>query len=79
MDGVDEVVLSKMPLAEAVLTIWRLIADEDRLQTIFDRYRGRCYERSISFTVDGIRKRWRGEVVAAVENGGAQACHSVDW
>jgi len=49
MDSVDEVVLAKMPLAEAVLTVWRLIADGDRLQAIFDRYRGRCYEQSISF------------------------------
>lgn len=49
MDGIDSVVLAKMPLAEAILTVWRLIADEDRLQAIFNRYRGRCYEQSISF------------------------------
>jgi len=49
MDGVDSAVLAKMPLAEAVLTVWRLIADEDRLQAIFNRYRSRCYEQSISF------------------------------
>jgi hypothetical protein len=49
MDGVEESVLARMPLAEAVLTIWRCVADEDRLQAIFERHRGRCYERSISF------------------------------
>lgn len=49
MDGIERALLAKMPLAEAVLTVWRLIADEDRLQTIFDRYRGRCYEQTISF------------------------------
>lgn len=49
MDGVDPKVLRRMPLAEAVLTIWRFIADEGRLQAIFERYRGRCYQRSISF------------------------------
>lgn len=49
MDGVDESVLARMPLAEAALTIWRCMADEDRLQAIFERHRGRCYEQSISF------------------------------
>lgn len=49
MDGVNLAVLSKMPLAEAVLTLWRFLADEDRLQCIYDRHRGRCYEQSISF------------------------------
>jgi hypothetical protein len=49
MDGVDESVLAKMPLAEAVLVIWRLVADEDRLQAVFERHRGRCYQQSISF------------------------------
>lgn len=49
MDGVDGRVLARMPLAEAVLTIWRFIADEDRLQAIFERHRGRCYEGAISF------------------------------
>lgn len=49
MDGVNEVMLARMPLAEAVLTVWRFVADENRLQTVFDRYRGRCYEKSISF------------------------------
>ena len=50
MDGVDETVLAKIPLAEAVLTVWRFVADEDRLQAIFERHRGRCYEQSISFS-----------------------------
>jgi len=49
MEGVDKSVLARMPLAEAVLTVWRFIADEDRLQAVFDHHRGRCYEQSISF------------------------------
>jgi hypothetical protein len=49
MEGVDESVLAKMPLAEAVLTIWRFVADADRLQAIFERHRGRCYQQSITF------------------------------
>lgn len=50
MDGLEIAMLAKIPLAEAVLTVWRSIADEDRLQAIFDRYRGRCYEQTISFS-----------------------------
>jgi len=46
MDGIQEGILAKMPLAEAVLTVWRFVADEDRLQSVFERHRGRCYEQS---------------------------------
>lgn len=49
MEGFDEAMLAKLPLAEAVLTTWRFIADEERLQAIFNQYRGRCYEQTISF------------------------------
>src|SRR4051794_35897929 len=49
MDGVDPKVLARMPLAEAVLVVWRFVADESRLEGIFERHRGRCYEQSISF------------------------------
>jgi hypothetical protein len=49
MEGVDPKVLARMPLAEAVLVVWRVVADEERLQSVFERHRGRCYEQSISF------------------------------
>lgn len=49
MDGVDGGVLAKMPLAEAVLTLWRFVASEERLETLFAEHRGRSYERAISF------------------------------
>lgn len=49
MDGVQRELLAKMPLAEAVLLVWRHVADEDQLQAVFDRYRGRCYEQAITF------------------------------
>ena len=51
MEGVERELLSKMPLAEAVLSVWRSIADEKRLQEIFERHRGRCYEQVITFPV----------------------------
>lgn len=43
--------VARMPLAEAVLLFWRSIADEQRLQAVWDRHRGRCYDWEISFPV----------------------------
>jgi hypothetical protein len=40
-----------MPLAEAVLWLWRWVAREERLQSLWDRHRGRCYEKVISFSL----------------------------
>jgi hypothetical protein len=36
-------ILERMPLAEAVLTLWSWAGDEDHLGQIFERHRGRCY------------------------------------
>lgn len=40
---------AKMPLAEAVFEVFRYVGDETRLQAIFDRTRGRCYDDVIRF------------------------------
>jgi hypothetical protein len=42
-------VLARMPLAEAVLTLWCWVADEDYLNGVFEENRGRCYEKLLSF------------------------------
>lgn len=42
-------VCGRMPLAEAVLSMWRFVFDEQRLNGLWEQYRGRCYERIISF------------------------------
>jgi Transposase DDE domain len=42
--------LVRLPLAEAVLTLWRWVADADSLDQIFDDHRGRCYEKILSFS-----------------------------
>lgn len=42
-------VCARMPLAEAVLALWRYVFDEQRLNGLWDQYRGRCYEKVISF------------------------------
>ena len=41
--------LARLPLAEAVLTLWRWVADSGSLDQIFDDHRGRCYEKILSF------------------------------
>src|SRR5262245_45319923 len=40
---------AKMPLAEAVLQIFRYVGNDTRLQGIFDKERGRCYDDVIRF------------------------------
>ena len=49
MEGYLPEVMARMPLAEAVLTIWRWIADEKQLESLFERHRGRAYQRILSF------------------------------
>ena len=42
-------VWARMPLATAVLSIWRFVFDEQRLDSLWDQFRGRCYEKVITF------------------------------
>jgi hypothetical protein len=49
MAAVSPEVLARMPLAEAVLTMWCWIADDSYLKQIFDQHRGKCYEKILSF------------------------------
>lgn len=51
MDLPSKDVLARMPLAEAVLLLWRWVTCEERLAGLWDRFRGRCYERIISFSL----------------------------
>jgi hypothetical protein len=44
-------IFARLPLAEAVLTLWRWVADANALDLIFDTYRGRCYEKILSFSL----------------------------
>ena len=43
--------LARLPLAEAVMTLWRWVADSGSLDQIFDDNRGRCYEKILSFSL----------------------------
>ncbi len=51
MDDCDRSVLARLPLAEAVLRIWQWVASEGFLGTVFDKHRGRSYQRILSFGV----------------------------
>jgi hypothetical protein len=42
--------LARLPLAEAVLTLWRWAADADSVDQIFDEHRGRCYTKILVFS-----------------------------
>src|SRR5215813_2790524 len=44
-------ILSRLPLAEAVLSLWRWVADPLFLRAVFTRHRGLGYEKEISFGV----------------------------
>src|SRR5215475_4203536 len=44
-------ILSRLPLAEAVMSLWRWVADPLFLLSVFARHRGLGYEREISFGV----------------------------
>ncbi|MBV8126253.1 MAG: transposase [Planctomycetaceae bacterium] len=50
MDTPTRDLLARMPLAEAVLTLWRFIADAATLDSIFERNRGKCYQKVLSFS-----------------------------
>jgi len=49
MDAVDARAWQRVPLAEAVLTLWRFVADDERLAALFEEYRGRCYAKILEF------------------------------
>jgi hypothetical protein len=44
-------VLGRLPLAEAVLSLWRWVTDDLYLQELFDEHRGACYDKRIPFPV----------------------------
>lgn len=42
-------VWAKLPLAEAVVQVFQFVGTEARLEAIFDKHRGRCYDKQIRF------------------------------
>lgn len=51
MDRPSKAVLARMPLAESVLLLWQWVTNEDRMQSLWNGHRGRCYQKVISFAL----------------------------
>jgi hypothetical protein len=49
MEAIGKDVLARMPLAQAVLWLWRHVTAGERLQLIWQRFRGRNYDKLILF------------------------------
>jgi hypothetical protein len=45
----DREVLSRLPLAEAVLVLWQFVCDDQDLDDLYERHRGRTYHKKITF------------------------------
>jgi hypothetical protein len=44
-----EEALTHLPLAESVLRLWQQVADPVLLQELFEKHRGRAYQKTLSF------------------------------
>ena len=51
MEALDTTAWRRVPLAEAVLTLWRFATGPERLEDLFERLRQRCYTKVLEFHV----------------------------
>lgn len=51
MDGLAKEVCKRLPLAESVMRMMRFVCDDDFLADVFERNRGRSYQRDLSFAL----------------------------
>ena len=51
MDAIDSSGWQRVPLAEAVLTLWRFAVGEEQLKDLFQRRRQRCYTKILEFHI----------------------------
>ena len=49
MDAIDSAAWRRVPLAEAVLTLWRFAVGQEQLESLFQRLRQRCYTKILEF------------------------------
>jgi hypothetical protein len=49
MDDFNRELLARLPLTDSVLTLLSHVLDKQSLQDLFEKYRGRCYERELDF------------------------------
>jgi hypothetical protein len=57
----DREVLSRLPLAEAVLALWQFVCDDQSLDDLYDRHRGRTYQKKITFPLLAQLVRLQGK------------------
>lgn len=50
MDEIDRRAVARMPLAEGVIWLWRFVLDESLLERIWERCRGRCWTKELTFS-----------------------------
>src|SRR5882672_2897545 len=50
MDDFESQLLGRLPLAEAVLSLFDYVLDDDLCQALFEQFRGRCYQDKLTFT-----------------------------
>ncbi|MFZ1986342.1 MAG: transposase [Desulfatitalea sp.] len=51
MEATDSAAWRRVPLAEAVLTLWRFAVGQEQLENLFQRLRQRCYTKILEFHV----------------------------
>src|SRR5262245_5986026 len=51
MDGFAHEALRRLPLAEACLRVWAYVTEETFLRGVFEQFRGRSYDKLLSFPV----------------------------
>jgi hypothetical protein len=70
----DRDVLSRLPLAEAVLLLWQFICADDSLIDLYDRHRGRTYQKKITFPV--LAQLVRDALLEPDGSGHKSFCHA---
>ena len=70
----DREVLSRLPLAEAVLALWQFVDDGQSLDDLYDRHRGRTYEKKITFPL--LAQLVRDALLEPDGSGHKSFCHA---
>ena len=70
----DREVLSRLPLAEAVLSLWLFVCDDQHLDRLYDRHRGATYQKKITFPL--IAQLVREALLQPDGSGHQSFCHA---
>jgi hypothetical protein len=70
----DREVLSRLPLAEATLLLWQFVCDDPSLNELYDRHRGRTYQKKITFPL--LAQLVRDALLEPEGSGHKSFCHA---